>query len=98
MEKTTRLPVKVVPGSSRDAIAGWLGETLKVRVSAPAERGKANAAVEAILAEALGVSKNSARVIRGKTSSRKIVEIVGRSESEVRGRLRSRAASLQKRP
>ncbi|MFP6608142.1 MAG: DUF167 domain-containing protein, partial [Myxococcota bacterium] len=47
--------VKVVPGSSRDAIAGWLGEALKVRVRAPAERGKANASVEKIVADALGV-------------------------------------------
>ncbi len=40
---TTRLLIKVVPASSRDCIAGWLGETLKVRVRAPAECGKANA-------------------------------------------------------
>ena len=79
--------VKVVPGSSRDRIGGWLGETLKVRVTAPAERGKANAAVEAILAEALGVSKERARVVRGRTSQRKLVEVVGLSESEVYRRL-----------
>ena len=33
-------------------MAGWLGDTLKVHVTAPAERGKANAAIETILAEA----------------------------------------------
>ncbi len=41
-----KLDLKVVPKSSRDCIAGWLGDALKVRVRAPAERGKANAAVE----------------------------------------------------
>jgi hypothetical protein len=64
-----------------------LGETVKVRVTAPAERGKANAAVAKTLADALGVSADSVRVIRGKTSPRKIVEIVGLSESEVHRRL-----------
>ncbi|MGH2901193.1 MAG: DUF167 domain-containing protein, partial [Solirubrobacteraceae bacterium] len=53
---TSRLSIKVVPGSSRDDVAGWLGETLKVRVSAPAERGRANAAAETLLADALGVA------------------------------------------
>ena len=82
-----QLPVKVVPSSSHNDIAGWLGDTLKVRVTAPPERGKANVAVEATIAEALGISTNSARVIRGKASPRKIVEILGLSESEVYRRL-----------
>jgi len=61
--------------------------TLKVRVTAPAERGKANAAVETIIAEALGVSKECARVVTGRTSQRKLVEVVGLSETEVYQRL-----------
>jgi uncharacterized protein YggU (UPF0235/DUF167 family) len=64
-----------------------LGKALKVRVTAPAERGKANSAVEATLAEALGISSESARVIRGRTSPHKVVEIVGLSESEIYRRL-----------
>ncbi|MBA3345187.1 MAG: DUF167 domain-containing protein [Gemmatimonadales bacterium] len=44
-----------MPASSRDCIAGWLGDVLKVRASAPAGGGQANSAVEALLAEALGV-------------------------------------------
>ena len=76
-----------MPGSSRDGIAGWLGESLKVRVSAPAERGKANAAVEKILAETLGLPMNCARIVTGQTSSRKVIEITGLSESEIQRRL-----------
>jgi hypothetical protein len=82
-----RLKVKVVPGSSRDSIAGWLGDTLKVRVTAQPERGKANAAVEAAIAEVLGIPIKSARVIQGRTSPRKIVEVLGLSESDVYRRL-----------
>lgn len=79
--------IKVVPGSSRNAVAGWLGETLKVRVTAPAERGKANVVVEETIAEALGLSRDCARVVAGKASPRKVVEIVGLSEFEVHRRL-----------
>jgi uncharacterized protein (TIGR00251 family) len=83
----TRLAVKVVPGASREGIAGWLGDTLKVRVTAPAEQGKANAAVEALLAAALGVAKDRVRIASGTASPRKVVEIAGLSEDEVRSRL-----------
>lgn len=86
-DRKTRLRIKVVPGSSRDCIAGWLDETLKVRVRAPAERGKANAAAERILAEAFGVPRECARVVGGRTSARKVVEIAGLSEPDFRRRL-----------
>jgi uncharacterized protein len=83
----TRLAVKVVPAASRSGIAGWLGDTLKVRVTAPAEQGKANAAVEVLLAEALGLPRDRVRIASGTASPRKVVEIAGLSESEVRSRL-----------
>lgn len=82
-----RLSIKVVPGSSRSGIAGWLGDTLRVRVTAPAERGKANAAVESLLKEVLGLRSGGARIISGGSSPRKTVEILGLSDSEVRRRL-----------
>ena len=89
---TVILPIKAFPASSRNGIAGWLGDTLKVRVTAPAERGKANAAVERVIAEALGVPKECIRVVRGQTSARKAVEIMGLSEDELHRRLSKGAA------
>jgi uncharacterized protein (TIGR00251 family) len=84
------LQIKVVPGSSRDAIAGWLGAALKVRVTAPAERGRANAAVEELVAGALGLPRASVRVVRGTTSARKTLELLGVSEAEIRERVATR--------
>jgi len=33
-----RFNVKVVPGSSRDHVIGWLGDALKITVASPAEK------------------------------------------------------------
>lgn len=85
--RAIQLQIKVVPGSSRDGVAGWLGEALKIRVRAPAERGKANAAVLATLAAALGVPRESVSIVAGRASARKVVEISGLSDAEVRQRL-----------
>lgn len=87
--KIARLPVKVVPGSSKNCIAGWLGDALRVRVMAPPERGKANAAVEKIIAEALGLPNDAVNIVTGTTSPRKIVEIAGLPEPEIRSRLKN---------
>jgi uncharacterized protein YggU (UPF0235/DUF167 family) len=60
---------------------------LKVRVTAPAEHGKANAAIEAVVADALGVPRPRVRVIAGLSSPRKILEIDGLTRAEVDERL-----------
>jgi uncharacterized protein (TIGR00251 family) len=77
----------VVPGSSKDDIAGWLGETLKVRVRSAAERGRANAAAQKVLAEALGVAERDVQIVAGHTSARKVVEISGLAASDFERRL-----------
>jgi uncharacterized protein (TIGR00251 family) len=75
--------VKVVPGASRDRIVGPYGDAVKVQVSAPPEGGKANKAVVALLAEALGVKLNQVRLVRGHASSRKVIEVDGVEPSAV---------------
>lgn len=82
-----KLKVKVVPGASRSEIAGWLGDAIKVRVAAPPERGRANAAVESLICTTLALPRGSVRVIAGGTSPRKTVEITGLGEEEIRRRL-----------
>ena len=79
-----RLKVKVVPGSSRDAIVGWLGEALKVKVAAPPEKGRANEAVIALLADKLGLDPAQIRLISGHTSAAKVLELDGLDEARLR--------------
>lgn len=86
----SRLSLKVRAGGSRNAIVGWLGDALKVAVTAAPERGKANAAVEALLAEALGLPRSAVQVVAGHTQPRKQVEIDGLAADEVRRRLAAR--------
>lgn len=86
-DSPARLAVKVVPGASRSGISGWLGDALKLRVAAPPERGKANAAVEALICEALGLPRGSVRVVAGARSPRKVLEITGLDENAIFRRL-----------
>jgi uncharacterized protein len=82
-----RLKIKVVPKSSRNSVAGWVGDTLKVCVNAAPEKGKANRAAQEILAAVLGLPKDKVRVVSGLTSARKLVEIEVLSELEIKQRL-----------
>jgi uncharacterized protein len=68
---------KIVPGSSRTAVAGMLGGMVKVKVAAPPEKGKANQALVAFLAECLGVKKNDVTILSGQTNPVKQVQVTG---------------------
>jgi hypothetical protein len=84
---STKVKVKVVPGAATTEVVGWLGDTLKVRVTAPPEKGKANAAVETAVAKALEISISSVRIVVGKKSSRKTIEILGLSNEAVKQKI-----------
>jgi uncharacterized protein (TIGR00251 family) len=84
---TIRVALKVVPGSTREGIAGWLGDALKVRVRAPAEAGRANAAVVLVVAKALGLPGDAVRIASGTSSPRKILEIEGLDLETLRARI-----------
>ena len=71
-----RLKVKVTPKASRNELVGFLADgTLKVKVQAPPERGKANAAVCTLLAEQLGVATRQVIIAGGESSHLKHVRI-----------------------
>jgi len=84
-EKGALLPVKVVPGSSRDRVVGVLGDMLKVATSAPPEKGKANRAVAKILADFFGVDGNRVVIVSGATGARKEFCILSKTAKELYG-------------
>jgi uncharacterized protein (TIGR00251 family) len=68
--------VKVTPKSGRDEITGKLDDgTWKVKVTAAPERGKANASVCELIAQHFGIPKSRVRVVSGKTSPLKQIEV-----------------------
>ena len=83
------ITLRVTPSASRDAVVGWQGDVLRLRVAAPAQRGKANEAVLRLLAAALGIERRRLRIVRGPTSRQKVVSVDGLDEAEVRARLAS---------
>jgi uncharacterized protein len=84
---STRLRLRVIPGSARPGIVGRYGEAWKVRVNAAPERGRANEAVLELLAETLSVPRGDLRVVSGHTARDKIVELHGIAEDETVRRL-----------
>jgi uncharacterized protein (TIGR00251 family) len=74
--------VRVTPNAGRDAILGIEirddnTAVLRLRVSAVPDKGKANAAVVALLARALGVPKSALNVVSGETSRLKTIAVLG---------------------
>ena len=70
------LRIKVIPRSSKNEVSGALSDgTLKVHVTAPPEKGKANEQVCAVLAAHYKVPVRAVQIVTGQTSARKLVTI-----------------------
>ena len=77
------LMVKVVPRSSRTSIAGQLDGMVKIKISAPPEKGKANQCLIEFLAKHLGVKKNEIEIVAGSANPVKKVKILNISAEKV---------------
>ncbi len=75
--------VKVLPGSSKTAAGGLLGDMIKIKVSAAPEKGKANKCLVDFLANQLGVKSNAVSIISGETNPVKQVQILGIGRKKV---------------
>jgi hypothetical protein len=77
------LDVKVIPRASRSEVAGVTEGRLRVRVAAPPVDGEANLElIEALrryifTASGVRVKKSAIRILKGRTSRSKVVEIDG---------------------
>ncbi len=80
--------MKALPHSARAGVRGVDGGALKVAVTAPPEKGKANAAVLVELAKFLGVPRSSLELLSGDSSRNKRVLVKGISADDVRKRIR----------
>lgn len=69
------IKLKVHPGSRREELLRKTADSFEVWVKAPAERGQANAACLRLLAAALSAAEKRLRIIKGSTSTSKIVKL-----------------------
>ena len=72
---------------------GFTDGVLRVKVSAPPSKGKANRELITFLSRLLGVGKDSINIIKGRTTRNKVVAIDGLSREEVMARLSSKPFS-----
>lgn len=81
------LAVKAQPGARTAGIRGVTGGALKVSVTQVAEKGKANIALTAVLAEELGLRKSQVELVSGSTAAQKRFLIRGIPKDELRRRI-----------
>jgi uncharacterized protein len=77
----------VSPGARASAVVGRHGEAWKVRVAAPPEGGRANAAVVELLARTLDRPARTISVVSGHGARDKLVELAGIAPDETERRL-----------
>ena len=82
-EESAYLTVWVQPGASRERVVRTMGEAVKVTVTAPPERGKANKAVRKLIAGQFGIPAGSVEVAFGAGSRRKVLRLRGVSHEQV---------------
>ncbi|MBI4299706.1 MAG: YggU family protein [Chloroflexi bacterium] len=82
-----RISVHVQPNAKRSEVVGMAEGIFRVRIAAPPSEGRANEALLAFLADALGVKRRDVSLVRGASSREKVVEVAGLDAETIRERL-----------
>ncbi|HWR08411.1 DUF167 domain-containing protein [Sporomusa sp.] len=69
--------VRVQPRSSKNAISGIIGDSIKLNLTSPPVDGEANAACVAFVASLFRVAKTSVVITSGQKSRSKVVKVIG---------------------
>lgn len=91
------LNVLARPGARREGVQGEHDGALRVAVNAPPEKGKANAAVVAVLADALGLKPAEIALVAGEGSRRKRVLLSGLAPDDAARRIAEALAAIDRR-
>jgi uncharacterized protein (TIGR00251 family) len=79
--------VRAQPGVRRNTLVGRQGDALKIAVTAPADKGRANASLVLVLADALGLKRSQVELLAGDTSRAKKVLVRDMTAAELGARL-----------
>jgi len=80
--------VRVIPGASKNEVAGIQDGALKVRLTAPPVEGKANRACVEFLSGLLGLRRSALAITSGEKSRKKTVSVTGLARGELEERLK----------
>jgi uncharacterized protein YggU (UPF0235/DUF167 family) len=86
--RAAELRVRVTPRAGRNEVAGEREGVLLVRVTAPPEGGRANAAACKVVARALGIAPSRVTVARGAGSRQKSLRVEGVDQKRLKAVLR----------
>jgi uncharacterized protein len=81
--------VRVIPGASKNEVAGIQDGALKLKLTAPPVEGKANRACVDFLAGLLGVRRSALAIIAGEKSRKKTVSVDGMGRGELEKRMKA---------
>lgn len=81
--------VRAQPGARRNMIVGEQAGALKVAVTAPPDKGRANDSIVLVLADSLGLKRSQVELVSGATSRAKKFLLRGLTVDGLRNRLRS---------
>ena len=77
-----RLEIKVQPRSARNSIAGEQDGRLKIKITAPPVEGEANKMLIEYLAQLCKLPKRNITIIKGDSSTYKLIELRGITREE----------------
>ena len=86
-DDAVELAVHATPGAGRTQVVGRHGDAVKVRVAVPPEKGRANTALAAILAEAFGVPESKVTLVAGEGARAKRFRLDGVDQEAIAERL-----------
>jgi uncharacterized protein len=78
-----RISIKVQPGAGRNEVVGQVNGFWKIRVSAAADKGKANKELVDFLSDRLDLKKTQIMIVSGLTSHHKVLQIEGLTEADL---------------
>ena len=81
------LPVRARPGAKRNELVDEHDGALRLTVTAPPDRGRANAAIIALLAEELNLPRSRFEILAGETARIKRILIAGIAADDLRARI-----------
>jgi len=92
------LPIKAQAGARANGLKGIQDGRLRVAVTQAAEKGKANKAIQTLLARSLGLRRSQFQLLKGATHATKLFLVSGLPADELSERIRRAITPVPKGP